>query len=122
MLVAVIEKRLGIRLWDQDIYINVVGGLDVDEPAADLGIVAAILSSFLNRAVPESTVLFGEIGLNGEIRSGLHAEMRILEASSLGFETGIVPPKTSGGPCAEFTTTPVDNLRQAVDVLFGAIE
>ncbi len=122
MLVAVIEKRLGIRLWDQDIYINVVGGLDIDEPAADLGVVAAILSSFLNRAVPAGTVLFGEIGLNGEIRSGLHAEMRIREASSLGFETGIVPLKTSPGGTSGFRTTPVENLHQAVDALFGPIE
>jgi len=121
MLVAVIEKRLGVRLWDQDIYINVVGGLEIDEPAADLGIAAAILSSFLNRAVPERTVLFGEIGLNGEVRSSLHPEMRIREASSLGFETAIVAPNTPEAQDSGLRITPVESLKRGVDALFGPI-
>jgi DNA repair protein RadA/Sms len=121
LLVAVIEKRLGIRLWDQDIYLNVVGGLEIDEPAADLGIAAAILSSFLNRPVPASTVVFGEIGLGGEIRSCLHPEMRVREAVNLGFGAAVLPRQAVPGIPAGFRTSPVANLREAIDALLGPV-
>ena len=121
LIAAVIEKRLGIHLWDQDIYLNVVGGLQIDEPAADLGIAAAILSSFLNRAVPPSTLMFGEIGLGGEVRSCLHPGMRIKEAASLGFRRGILPAQTVSEVPSDFETVSVANLNEAVDVLFGPV-
>jgi DNA repair protein RadA/Sms len=85
LLVAVLGKRMGMEMGDQDIFVNVAGGLRVDEPAADLGIVCAMLSSFLDRPVAKNMVVFGEIGLAGEIRGVSQPEMRIKEAKKLGF-------------------------------------
>ena len=85
LLVAVLGKKMGLELGDQDIFVNVAGGLKVDEPAADLGIVSAIMSSFLNRPVDRSLLLFGEVGLAGEIRGVSQPDLRIREAMKLGF-------------------------------------
>ena len=122
LIAAVIEKRLGINLWDQDIYLNVVGGLEIDEPAADLGIAASILSSFLNRSLPAETVVFGEVGLGGEIRSCLHPGLRTKEAATLGFRNAVLPRQTIPDSPGDFRLRPVDNLHQAIDRLFGPIE
>ncbi len=122
LIAAVIEKRLGINLWDQDIYLNVVGGLEIDEPAADLGIAASILSSFLNRPLPAETVVFGEVGLGGEIRSCLHPALRTKEAATLGFRNAVLPRQTISDSPGDFRLRPVDNLHQAIDRLFGPIE
>jgi DNA repair protein RadA/Sms len=117
---AVLEKRLGVNLWDQDIYLNAAGGLHVDEPAADLAIVAAILSSLFNRPLAPSTVVFGEVGLGGEVRSAMFGHMRLKEASVLGFKRGIVPAET--GLLEDLPSTieivGVRDLREAQDVLF----
>jgi len=121
LIAAVIEKRLGIHLWDQDIYLNVVGGLEIDEPAADLGIAAAILSSFLNRPLPSETVVFGEVGLGGEIRSCLHPGLRGKEAASLGFKSALVPSQTIADAPEGFKCIQVENLHQAIDKLFGPL-
>lgn len=91
LLMAVIEKRLGTELSWCDAYLNVAGGMRVNEPALDIGIVLAILSSFKNRALDSKTVCFGEIGLTGEIRGVNYAEQRIREAAKLGYETCILP-------------------------------
>lgn len=85
LLVAVLGKRIGMELGDQDIFVNVAGGLKVDEPAADLGIVSAMMSSFLNRPVDRNLVVFGEVGLAGEIRGVSQPDLRIREAKKLGF-------------------------------------
>ena len=121
LISAVIEKRLGVHLWDQDIYLNVVGGLDVNEPAADLGIAAAILSSFLNRPMPQATLVFGEVGLGGEVRTCLHPGMRLKEAANLGFHRAILPAQTISEIPSDFEPTSVANLNEAIDVLFGPI-
>jgi len=89
--VAVLGKRLGMELGDQDIFVNVAGGLRVDEPAADLGIVSAMMSSFLDRPLSRDLVVFGEVGLAGEVRGVNQPEMRLNEAQNLGFYQGIVP-------------------------------
>jgi len=117
---AVLEKRLGVNLWDQDIYLNVVGGLQVEEPAADLAIVAAILSSLFNKPIAASTVIFGEVGLGGEVRPAMFPEIRLKEASVLGFKRGIIPsqPAAEGLP-ASFKTLRVRDLREAQDQLFA---
>jgi DNA repair protein RadA/Sms len=118
LLAAVLEKRLGVNLWDQDIYLNVVGGLEVGEPAADLGIALAILSSLLNRAVPTSTLIFGEVGLGGEVRPVLFPELRLKEAAMLGFHSAVIPP----GPPVEnagLQVTAVRQLAEARETLFG---
>lgn len=91
LLMAVLEKRLGLQLGDCDAYVNIAGGIKIMEPAIDLGIVMAVTSSFKNRAIDEKMIAFGEVGLSGEVRSVSQAEQRVLEAQKLGFTTCIVP-------------------------------
>lgn len=91
LLMAVLEKRLGLPLSDYDAYVNIAGGIRMNEPAADLGIVMAIISSYKNRPVPEDTILFGEVGLSGEVRAVTMPEQRVAEAKKLGFKTCIIP-------------------------------
>jgi DNA repair protein RadA/Sms len=91
LLVAVLSKRVGLRLFDQDIFVNVVGGLRISEPAADLALALAIASSFQNVALPSDLVAVGEIGLSGELRAVSHLSRRLNEAAKLGFGRGIVP-------------------------------
>ena len=97
VLMAVIEKRLNIPLSDYDAYINLAGGIRQTEPALDLGIILAILSSFSGRAVPDDLVVFGEVGLSGEVRSVSMSENRVQEASKLGFRTCILPASCVDG-------------------------
>ncbi len=94
MLVAVLEKRIGYHLSGQDIFLNVVGGLTVEDPAADLAICAAIVSSLKNKAIDPHTVLCGEVGLTGEIRSISHFNLRASEAKNLGFQRILAPQNT----------------------------
>lgn len=91
MLMAVLEKKVGMQINAFDAYLNVAGGFKIDEPAADLGVVAAIASSFRNKAIDASTVFFGEVGLTGEVRSVTQMEKRITESLRLGFKRCIVP-------------------------------
>lgn len=91
LLMAVLEKRAGLQIGDCDAYVNVTGGIRVNEPATDLGIVLAICSSFKNRPIDGKTMVFGEVGLSGEVRAVNQAEQRVLEAKKLGFETVILP-------------------------------
>ena len=91
LLMAVLEKRLGMRLSECDAYVNIAGGIRMNEPAIDLGIVLAIMSSKLDKAIDEKTICFGEVGLSGEVRGVSMAEQRVLEAKKLGFERCILP-------------------------------
>ncbi len=91
LLMAVLEKRLGLQMGDCDAYVNITGGIRIAEPAIDLGIVLAIVSSFKNKAIDEKTIAFGEIGLSGEVRAVSMAEQRVQEAKKLGFTTCILP-------------------------------
>lgn len=91
LLMAVLEKRAGIHLSNADAYVNIAGGIKMNEPAIDLGIVMAIVSSYRNRPIDEKTIVFGEVGLSGEVRAVSMPEQRVAEAKKLGFETCIVP-------------------------------
>lgn len=91
LLMAVIEKRLGIRMSDCDAYVNVAGGMRINEPALDLAVVAVLLSSYRNRALPSRILVFGEVGLTGEVRAVNMAEQRVLEAEKLGYSCCILP-------------------------------
>lgn len=91
LLMAVLEKRLGLQLSDCDAYVNVAGGMRISEPALDLGMVMAVVSSFKNRALDEKLVVFGEVGLSGEVRAVNMAEQRVQEAAKLGFTTCVMP-------------------------------
>ena len=91
LLMAVLEKRVGLQLSACDAYVNLAGGIKMNEPAVDLGIVMAIVSSFKNQPVDDKTIVFGEVGLSGEVRAVNMAEQRVLEARKLGFETVVLP-------------------------------
>jgi DNA repair protein RadA/Sms len=88
---AVLSRRMGLPLHDQDLYVNVIGGLRIDEPAADLAVALAIVSSFRDRQIDPTTVVAGEVGLSGELRSVGQLELRLREAAKLGFERAVVP-------------------------------
>jgi DNA repair protein RadA/Sms len=117
MLLAVLHKHGGISCFDQDVFVNAVGGVRVNEPAADLAVLLAIISSFKNRSLPEKLVVFGEVGLTGEIRPVQRGQERLKEAEKLGFTRALIPeanrPKKDGGMEIVF----VKRLEQALDFL-----
>jgi DNA repair protein RadA/Sms len=115
MLVAVLSKRVGLPLFNQDIYVNIVGGLRITEPAADLAVAVAIASSFRNQRVDPDLTLVGEIGLSGELRSISQLERRLGEAAKLGFRRSFYPspsPKPQIG--GDFQAVAVRSLAEAV--------
>ena len=97
LLIAVLEKRVGLRLLSSDVFVNIAGGLEIDEPAADLGVVAAIVSSFRNQPLDAETAVFGEVGLTGEVRGAMQAQTRAREAQALGFKKLIMPASNTEG-------------------------
>ena len=110
LLVAVLERRTKLKLSDKDIYINVVGGLKINDPAADLAICIAVASAAAERQLDEHVVVFGEVGLGGEVRSVSHAERRIAEAKKLGFTKALAPKQARKNAFIQ----PVSSLRQAL--------
>jgi DNA repair protein RadA/Sms len=97
MILAVLDARAGLGAGSHDVYLNVAGGLEIREPAADLAAAAAMVSSLANRALPKGSVFFGEISLSGEIRAAPQPELRLKEAVKLGFSTAVVPPGIKAG-------------------------
>ena len=91
LLLAVLEKRAGLNLMGDDVFVNIAGGMTVDEPASDLGVLAAIASSVRNRVIPQTTAMFGEVGLAGEVRGIAQAGLRIREAAQMGFRRLVMP-------------------------------
>ena len=120
LLVAVLGKRIGMELGDQDIFVNVAGGLKVDEPAADLGIVSAMMSSFLNRPVDRNLVVFGEVGLAGEIRGVTQPDLRIREAKKLGFSRCLLSRNNFEGanPPGDMELGGVESIQELYELLF----
>ncbi|WP_406853205.1 DNA repair protein RadA [Brevundimonas sp. BH3] len=114
MLLAVLEARCGITFGDKDVYLNVAGGMRINEPAADLAAAAALISSALDKPLPKGCVVFGEIGLSGEVRAVGRAEARLREAAKLGFERALAPPQAKGKK-PNVTLTVVETLANAVD-------
>src|SRR5262249_44860647 len=96
MVLAVLEARCGVPLAGRDVYLNVAGGLKVQEPAADLAVAAALLSSLNDCPVPGQTVIFGEIGVSGEVRAVSQMESRLKEAAKLGFGAAVTPRRRRG--------------------------
>jgi len=91
LLMAVLEKRVGLHMSNYDAYVNIAGGIKMNEPAIDLGIVMALISSYKDRVIDEKMIVFGEVGLSGEVRAVSMPEQRVLEAKKLGFETCVIP-------------------------------
>jgi DNA repair protein RadA/Sms len=122
LLLAVLEKRGGYYFSNLDAYLNVVGGLRLEEPACDLAVAIALISSLKDLPVPEDTVVFGEIGLAGEIRSVLHADQRVSECARMGFKRCILPAnclKNLEGRYSGIELIGVKNIRQAIGALGG---
>ncbi len=118
LLAAVLEKVVGMPMGGQDIFINVVGGLDVDEPSVDLGVLMAIASSFQGKALRERTLVLGEVGLNGEIRPVAGTDVRLLEASRLGFRRAILPRKgEKQNPPTPLELIRVGHVQEALELL-----
>jgi len=97
LMIAMLEKRAGLQLTGDDVFVNIAGGLEVDEPAVDLGVVSAIASSFKNMTVDPHTAVFGEVGLTGEVRGALQAAVRVKEAQALGFKKIVIPASNVAG-------------------------
>lgn len=118
LLLAVLEKRLGMHLSECDAYVNIAGGIRMNEPAIDLGIVLAIISSKLDKPIDEKTICFGEVGLSGEVRGVSMAEQRVLEAKKLGFERCILPQVCKDGFVHKIDgieLVGVKNVKEALD-------
>jgi DNA repair protein RadA/Sms len=120
MLVAMLEKRLEIPLMGCDIYVNAAGGLAVSEPAADLGIFCAILSSFRNRALAMNMVFLGELGLSGEVRPISQAGIRVREAANMGFQKCLLPEGNLplGVASGDMETMPLRSVAELMDMIF----
>ena len=121
MLLAMLEKRVGMEILADDVFVNVAGGISVDEPASDLGVVAAIASSFRNVPIDQEAAAFGEVGLAGEIRGASHASVRVREAYAMGFKKCIVPQGNVSGLQYDngIEILPVRSVDDALEVLLG---
>jgi DNA repair protein RadA/Sms len=121
LLVAMLEKRLGIPMMGCDIYVNAAGGLEIDEPASDLAVFAAILSSFRNRPLATHTLLFGELGLSGEVRPVSQVHLRVREAAAMGFKRCILPARNLPliDPVASVSLQPVAAVSSLSDLIFN---
>lgn len=119
LLMAVLEKRMGMPLSTYDAYVNIAGGIRLNEPAADLGIVMAIASSYKNRPIDEDTIVFGEVGLSGEVRAVTMPEQRVSEAKKLGFKRCIVPVVSMKtiGKIEGIEILGVENVNQAMNLV-----
>ena len=121
LILAVLEKRLGLKFSGSDVYLNVIGGLEIDEPASDLGIAMALISSLTDKKVPDALIAIGEIGLAGEIRGVSHVEQRVREAARLGFTEALLPTHNAQS-CPEIdgiTVHPVKNIYDILKFLKG---
>jgi DNA repair protein RadA/Sms len=120
LLVAVMEKRLGIRLMNHDVFLNVAGGMRVEEPGVDLGVITSIASSFKDKLIDPETVVFGEVGLGGEVRGVSQSEVRVKEAERLGFKRCLLPKqnqeKVKG--TKGIVLTGIQTVREAMEMLF----
>jgi len=117
LLLAILEKRAGLHMASYDAYVNVAGGIKIDEPAADLGVIISVASSFKNRAVEDNTVAIGEVGLTGEVRSVNFIEKRIMECKKLGFKKILIPYQNSKNlkNITGIEIIPVKNIGQAIE-------
>ena len=121
LLLAVLEKRAGVSLFNQDVYINVAGGLSLSEPAADLALCAAVASSVRDTCIPGDWAVMGEVGLAGEIRAVSQCERRLMECSRLGFTSAVIPRENARHIRAPqgMRIYGVETLGEAVSILIG---
>jgi DNA repair protein RadA/Sms len=117
MLLAVLHRHGGVGVFDQDVFVNVVGGIRVQETAADLPVLLAVLSSLRDRPLPEKTIAFGEVGLSGELRPVPNGEERLKEAATHGFKRAVVPKANApkSGRVGEMDVIGVERLSEALE-------
>jgi DNA repair protein RadA/Sms len=121
LLVAVLEKKVGMNLAQQDIFVNVAGGVRIDEPAADLGVISAVASSFMDKPVPSKTIVIGEVGLAGEVRGIHQVAVRMKEASKLGFKRCLIPQSNRAhltGELEAIEIIGVQSVEETLEILF----
>jgi DNA repair protein RadA/Sms len=119
LILAVLEKRAGVHLSDKDVFVNVVGGVRLDEPAVDLAVAVALVSSLTEVPVPPNLAAFGEIGLAGEVRAVDMARQRVAEAVKFGFTTCVLPKGCAGDLDAHEAVAPVGSIAQAIETALG---
>jgi DNA repair protein RadA/Sms len=121
LLLAVMEKRLGMHLSGQDVYVNVVGGIQIDEPAIDLGIVTAVTSSLREVPIEPGMLVLGEVGLGGEVRAVSQTELRIREAAKMGFKRCLLPERNLAklDPIEGMELVGIQEVREALDVVLA---
>ena len=118
LLLATLHKHAGIACYDQDVFINAVGGVKISEPGVDLAVLCAIVSSFKNKPIDQKTIIFGEVGLAGEVRPVQRGQERIKEAAKLGFNRAIIPKaNVAKQKISGIEIIPVENLSQALSKL-----
>ena len=119
LILAVLEKRLGLRFSANDVYLNVIGGLRLDEPASDVAVAMALISSLADRAVPDDLIAIGELGLSGECRAVSNLEQRVKEAARLGFQRAIVPLRNleKRGIDADIQLIPIESIFEILHLL-----
>jgi DNA repair protein RadA/Sms len=121
LLVAVMEKRLGIHLFSHDIFLNIAGGMRVEEPGADLGVIASIASSYKDKLIDPDVVVFGEVGLGGEVRGVSQSEVRVKESARLGFKRCLLPKQNQEKMKKEakgIELIGVSTVQEAINILF----
>jgi DNA repair protein RadA/Sms len=121
LIIAVMEKKVGIHFSDHDVFVNAAGGVRVSEPASDLAVASAVASSFFDVPIPEDMIVLGEIGLTGELRGVTNLEKRIIEAKKLGFKKFVIPENSlseNGFDGIDLYTAP--NLTKAMDLIFSS--
>ena len=118
LLATVLSRRCKLNLGNQDIYLNVAGGIKVEEPAVDLAVCLSIVSAFKNKSIDSNLVVFGEVGLGGEIRNVGQIDKRIIEAKKLGFKTIMIPQTNFKFAENEMQIIQVKNLNEAIEIAF----
>lgn len=116
LILAVLEKRLGLKFSSNDVYLNVIGGLEIDEPASDLGIAMSLISSLTDKKIPDDLIAIGEIGLAGECRGISSIEQRVKEAARLGFTTALIPASNAAN-CPKIEGIKIYSIKTIYDVL-----
>ena len=121
LLIAIVEKRLNLEIGKYDAYVNITGGLRIAEPSMDLAVIMALISSYMNIEIPEDVMIFGEVGLSGEVRAVSNADQRIEEAARLGFHKIVLPAfhmkKLRQPNLTACELVPVRSIREAVKIL-----
>ena len=116
LILAVLEKRLGLKFSNNDVYLNVIGGLEIDEPASDLGIAMSLVSSLTDKKIPDTLIAIGEIGLAGECRGVSNIEQRVREAARLGFKEALIPHHNAQS-CSQINGIKIHSVKNIYDVL-----